>query len=248
MYKNFIFDLYGTLIDIRTNEEKASLWRKMSYICTSYGIKKKPAELKAAFEEIVRGEMERLKERTPYPEIRIEDVFLKLAGTGALAVDADEMPAGVNADEGSGLPACRAFAPEALSRAFRAESIERLRLFPGVLRMLSEIKKSGGKIYLLSNAQRIFAETEMEICGIAGCFDGTVISSDEGISKPSPDFFEIPFERFALKKEESVMIGNDLFTDINGAAGAGIDAVLVNTLPGENDIAAILNIMLAKRK
>lgn len=29
-YQNYIFDLYGTLVDIRTNERKAYLWQKMS--------------------------------------------------------------------------------------------------------------------------------------------------------------------------------------------------------------------------
>lgn len=27
MYKNYFFDLYGTLVDIRTDERKPSLWR-----------------------------------------------------------------------------------------------------------------------------------------------------------------------------------------------------------------------------
>lgn len=30
MYRNFIFDLYGTLVDIHTNEYKPSLWKKMA--------------------------------------------------------------------------------------------------------------------------------------------------------------------------------------------------------------------------
>ena len=30
MYQNYIFDLYGTLVDIHTNEKKAYLWEKMS--------------------------------------------------------------------------------------------------------------------------------------------------------------------------------------------------------------------------
>ena len=30
MYQNYIFDLYGTLVDIHTNEKKAYLWKKMS--------------------------------------------------------------------------------------------------------------------------------------------------------------------------------------------------------------------------
>ena len=29
MFKNYIFDLYGTLIDIRTDEDDKALWEKM---------------------------------------------------------------------------------------------------------------------------------------------------------------------------------------------------------------------------
>ena len=30
MYKNYFFDLYGTLVDIRTDEQKPSLWRDLA--------------------------------------------------------------------------------------------------------------------------------------------------------------------------------------------------------------------------
>ena len=37
MYKNYIFDLYGTLIDINTNEWKKSLWKNMAMIYSMSG-------------------------------------------------------------------------------------------------------------------------------------------------------------------------------------------------------------------
>ena len=46
MYKNYIFDLYGTLVDINTNEEKAYLWKKMAEFYGYYGAHYKPVELK----------------------------------------------------------------------------------------------------------------------------------------------------------------------------------------------------------
>ena len=30
MYKNYFFDLYGTLVDIRTDEQEPSLWRDLA--------------------------------------------------------------------------------------------------------------------------------------------------------------------------------------------------------------------------
>ena len=32
MYKNYIFDLYGTLIDINTDEWNVQLWKKMQIL------------------------------------------------------------------------------------------------------------------------------------------------------------------------------------------------------------------------
>ena len=38
MYQNYIFDLYGTLVDIRTNERKPSLWKYMAQYMTLHGL------------------------------------------------------------------------------------------------------------------------------------------------------------------------------------------------------------------
>ena len=32
MYKNYVFDFYGTLVDIRTDEEKKEIWDKLSLL------------------------------------------------------------------------------------------------------------------------------------------------------------------------------------------------------------------------
>ena len=47
----------------------------------------------------------------------------------------------------------------------------------GVTDLLEALKKKGKKIYLLSNAQRIFTEYEMHTLGIAKYFDDIFISS-----------------------------------------------------------------------
>ena len=37
MYENYVFDLYGTLVDINTDEGKNSLWKQMSIFYGYYG-------------------------------------------------------------------------------------------------------------------------------------------------------------------------------------------------------------------
>ena len=37
-YENYIFDLYGTLVDIHTDEWKTSFWKKVSQIFLVHGV------------------------------------------------------------------------------------------------------------------------------------------------------------------------------------------------------------------
>ena len=64
-----------------------------------------------------------------------------------------------------------------------------LRLYDGTEEMLSALKSSGKKIYLLSNAQKIFTEYEMNALGIAPYFDGIFISSEHGLQKAGCTLF-----------------------------------------------------------
>lgn len=49
------------------------------------------------------------------------------------------------------------------------------------------------------------------------------------LGKPSPDFFHSAAERLGCLPDETLMIGDDVFTDINGALMAGMRAALVKT-------------------
>lgn len=49
------------------------------------------------------------------------------------------------------------------------------------------------------------------------------------IGKPSPAFFQVALDDMGLKKEEVLMIGDDIDSDIGGAQQAGLRAVLVQT-------------------
>ena len=100
---------------------------------------------------------------------------------------------------------------------------------PETWKFIKELKARGVPIYLLSNAQRIFTEPEMKMLGIYELFDGILYSSDAGVKKPSHYFFEDLFEKYGLKKEDSVMIGNEYEADILGADAFGITSMYVHT-------------------
>ena len=69
----------------------------------------------------------------------------------------------------------------------------------------------------------------MKMLGIYELFDGILYSSDAGVKKPSHYFFEDLFEKYGLKKEDSVMIGNEYEADILGADAFGITSMYVHT-------------------
>ena len=74
MYKNYIFDLYGTLIDIRTDEWSKEPWEEFAAWLTDNGMPYTGSEVKALYD----NEVNRLTSvETEYtsPEIDIIPVF-----------------------------------------------------------------------------------------------------------------------------------------------------------------------------
>lgn len=218
MYKNYVFDLYGTLVDIRTNESKGYLWKKLSEFYGFYQALYTPMELRKAFHECVKIEEKEVYENMKGKdgikdisdiEIQLENVFKKLF-------------------ERKGIKADKSLAIHA-GQMFRVISMKYENVYDGVFEFLENLKKQGKRIYLLSNAQRIFTGYEINALGLTPYFDGVVISSDECCKKPSAEFYDTILKRYNLKKEETIMIGNDQYADIQGAKKAGLSALYIHT-------------------
>ena len=221
LYKNYVFDLYGTLIDIRTDEEMPSLWRVMAEVYSRYGVDMKPEKLKEEFRRIEREERDKVRreKKTDYPEIKLEKVFLRLRD------DLADSAGAVHTHSCEFVPDDSTWA-QMIANTFRALSIKKKRLFPGAMETLLELKKRGAGVYLLSNAQRVFTMPEIEQLGLAECFDAIYISSDYGFCKPDPRFFEALLEKEGLDSRETVMIGNEPQSDIAIARAVGTDSIL----------------------
>ena len=113
--------------------------------------------------------------------------------------------------------------------AFRAITMEKLRLFPGTAELLQGLRDAGRKVYLLSNVQTSFTYPAMKALGITDYFDDIFFSSDLEVKKPSAKFYEALFKTHGLEKNESVMVGNDRFADVQGALDFGIEAIYLHT-------------------
>ena len=94
----------------------------------------------------------------------------------------------------------------------------------GMAELVEELKEKGYGIYLLSNASIRQHEYWPKIPGWQ-FFDGKVISADEKIMKPHPDYYRIALERFGLKPEECFFI-DDVPANIEGALFCGISGAV----------------------
>ena len=212
MYKNYLFDLYGTLVDINTNEWKSYLWKKMAELYGFEGAFYSATELKKAYFEEVEREKERVRIKNPeyeHIDIRVERVFDNL-----LKFKGIELPDGFG---------------EYTSKMFRIISTKYIKLYDGTEELLTALREAGKNVYLLTNAQRSFTVPELKFLGLYDKFDGIVISSDEYVSKPDKEFYNIIIDRYSLKRNETIMIGNDCTTDIEGSYNAGLDSLYIHS-------------------
>ena len=94
----------------------------------------------------------------------------------------------------------------------------------GMAELVQELKEKGYGIYLLSNASLRQHEYWPKIPGWQ-YFDGKLISADEKVMKPHPDYYRLALERFGLKAEESFFI-DDVPANIEGALYCGISGTV----------------------
>lgn len=121
---------------------------------------------------------------------------------------------------------------ERTARFFDRKDVEKLaawplaerRLIPETVEAMRALKKSGYKLYLLSNNEReameAFKRQRMPV-DIFAFFDGVVFSFEEGCEKPEPEIYQIVLKRYGLIPHETLFI-DDKIEFIEGAKKQGI--------------------------
>lgn len=208
-YTDLIFDLYGTLVDTHT-EEGLDTWTRTAIYYGFYGAHYTGQELKDTFEAQMRQRHAQAGESYEvFPDVPCEITFAQLFRDKGITENADTL--GFHA-----------------AQVFRMLSMEYLHLYPGVLEALKMLRKKGYRLWLLSNAQRVFTAYELRALGLDDQFDGIYISSDHGCRKPDSRFFRKLIAEQGLDISKCLMIGNDRRTDIGGATAIGLDTLYLH--------------------
>lgn len=209
-YTDLVFDLYGTLVDIHTEEDE-TVWEKCAIYFGFYGAHYTAEELKAAFRAAMQQrEAQAGQSYECFPDIPFEQVMAELFEAKGITENASAL--GINA-----------------AQLFRICSMEYIKLYPYVTEALARLREKGYRLWLLSNAQRVFTAYELRALGLGDQLDGIYISSDYGCRKPDGRFYRALLEEQKLDASKCLMIGNDRETDIAGAKRAGMDTLYMHT-------------------
>ena len=203
--KGVIFDCYQTLIDIHTEEHDRDTHKFLSSWLNYHGVRISPDELWDTYLFKVNDRMKHSAEQ--HPEIKVEEIFAEICKEHAVwKIDSKKL--GV-----------------AASKAFRAASIRRLRVFPQTIQLIEHYANVPKCI--VSNGQRIFSELELRFLGLHDYFDFVIFSSDVGFQKPDLRMFTNAIRRMGLENEPMsiISIGDNYDNELAPAEKLGMHAM-----------------------
>ncbi|MDP2725177.1 MAG: HAD family hydrolase, partial [Syntrophales bacterium] len=205
--KGILFDLYGTLIDIETDESMEEIYRGISHYLTYHGVYLNRWEVRDRYYQIMKQQKEERGEE--HPEIDVDAIwntFLRQGGIKAAHT--------------------RRKLATILAQIYRGISRKRLQLYPGVKEVLDELH-SAYRMAIVSDAQPCYALPEIKAVGLDGYFDPVIISAHYGFRKPDRRLTEKALDIMKLAPAEVICVGNDMYRDIYGASRLGIRTIFV---------------------
>ena len=103
------------------------------------------------------------------------------------------------------------------------------KLYPDTIPVLAELKKEKYKLAIVSNCPNNSVTPVIEKFGLDKYFDAVLLSWETGHLKTDKELFELAMKKLKVKKKEDVlMVGDSIPTDIEGAKNAGINAILID--------------------
>lgn len=100
-------------------------------------------------------------------------------------------------------------------------------LYDDVTDVLEELARSGLAIGLISNSHRCLESFQSHF-GLRDLVTAAVSSFEHGYLKPHPSIFRTALEKLGVDPGETLMVGDSVRQDVDGARGVGMRAVLLH--------------------
>lgn len=109
-----------------------------------------------------------------------------------------------------------------LGHDYLAMTPKRTALMPGARQLLTDLS-AHYRIHIITNGFHEVQQEKIASSGLGHHFDLVLSSEMAGAKKPDARIFSVALDRTKAKAEESLMIGDSVPADIEGARGAGWD-------------------------
>ena len=123
-------------------------------------------------------------------------------------------------------------ADEALSKDLSGKFLEILPtkklLFPHTIEILNYLAAKDYTLHLITNGFEKTQWSKLDNSGLSSYFTHVITSEASNSLKPKKEIFDFAMDKAKSSLSESIMIGDNLDADIQGAMNAGMDTVFVN--------------------
>lgn len=106
-------------------------------------------------------------------------------------------------------------------------SPRKTQLFPHTIEVLEYLHERY-EMHIITNGFTEVQFVKLTNCGLDEFFKEVITSEMVGVQKPNKAVFEFALQKAGALAEESIMIGDDQVSDVQGARDAGMDQVFVN--------------------
>lgn len=211
------FDVNGTLIEIRTEEHRADIFRAIGHFLNYQGIDLRRHALRDLYFERLKQQQRESSEQ--YPEFDAVAIWRSIINDH-------------QSDYTRALPPERlAQLPQLLAEMYRGISRGRLKLYPHVRSTLNTLWEQF-PLAIVSDGQSSYARGELHKVGLTEYFSSIVVSGDHGFRKPDPRLFQYALDDMGVPAEKALYIGNDMYRDIYGASSTGMITVMCGSDQG----------------
>ncbi|MEP7141676.1 MAG: YjjG family noncanonical pyrimidine nucleotidase [Ferruginibacter sp.] len=101
-------------------------------------------------------------------------------------------------------------------------------LFPHTIEILDYLTEKNYRLHMITNGFEKVQWSKLTNSGLGGYFKNVITSEASNSLKPGKEIFNFALQKAGAALADSIMLGDNLDADIQGAMNAGMDTVFVN--------------------
>ena len=197
-----LFDFYGTLVDVHTDEHPHAPWQVLASWLAYRNATFDAGVLRQTYLDAAQRTLDESTEA--HPDVDVVTIFEAILRDGG-------------GDPGDAVPA---------AQLLRSLTITRWQVYEESAAVVSALA-ARFPLALISDSQEPYLFPELRRSGLAEHFGTIVVSSLYGYRKPDPRLFGVALEELGIAPSEAVYVGNSWERDVIGARNAGVRPILI---------------------